>query len=831
MDRCPAAEELRELLEGRLSEADRAPLARHVDDCGHCQQRLDQLTAAAASPTLVVRPPPASTPLPRPDFLRKLKQAGVPPLSVRPTVAAAWPAIPGYEIVDELGRGGMGVVYQARQRSLQRLVAVKVIDQHLAGKREVLERFEREMRVAARLAHPNLVAVHDAGQAEGVPFFIMEFVAGASLSQVVRQRGPLPVADACEVTRQAALGLQHIHEHGLVHRDVKPSNLLLTPAGQVKVVDLGLALLQSESGLGEVLTTPKQSIGTLDYMAPEQWNDSHQVDFRADIYSLGCTLYHVLAGRPPFTESRYGSLLKKMWAHGNESAPPIRESRPDVPVELAAVLERMLRKDPAQRYARPAEVAAALEPFAAGTRLPALLGRPAGPAVRGGPVPAPPVTRRPRRRLWVAAACVALALVGGVCGWLLGPGWGGSQAPSPGGGPAAHPGGPPIRVGVLHSLSGTMAISEKSVVDGTLLAIEEINQKGGLLGRPVEAVVADGRSDPATFAREAERLLTEEKVCTVFGCWTSASRKTVKPVFEKHDHLLIYPVQYEGLEASPNIVYTGAAPNQQIIPAVRWARAFLHQPKRFFLVGSDYVFPHTANAILRDELAELGGEVVGEEYLPLGSLDVAGVVQKIVQSKPDVILNAINGDSNVAFFRALRKAGLTPDRVPTISFSITEEELSNLGARDAAGDYAVWSYFQSINRPQNHAFVRRMQARYGAQRVTSDPVEAAYVGVYLWSQAVRKAGRDEAAAIRQAIKGQTFDAPEGAVRIDADNQHTWKTVRIGRVSDDGRFQVVYSSENPIRPEPYPPSRSRAEWDAFLAGLFQRWHGHWENPDS
>jgi urea transport system substrate-binding protein len=342
--------------------------------------------------------------------------------------------------------------------------------------------------------------------------------------------------------------------------------------------------------------------------------------------------------------------------------------------------------------------------------------------------------------------------------------------------------------------------------------------------------VVDGRSDPAAFAREAERLITREKVCTVFGCWTSASRRTVKPVFEKHDHLLIYPVQYEGLEASPNIVYTGAAPNQQIIPAVKWACAFLHKPKRFFLVGSDYVFPHTANAILRHELADLGGEVVGEEYVSLGSLDAAGVVQKIVQSKPDVILNTINGDSNVAFFRALRKAGVTPDKVPTISFSITEEELSNLGVRDIRGDYAAWNYFQSIDRPRNHAFVRRFQARYGAQRVTSDPVEAAYVGVYLWSQAVQKAGRDEAGAIRQAIKGQSFDAPQGVVRIDADNQHTWKTVRIGRIGDDGRFKVIYSSENPIRPEPYPRSRSRAEWDGFLADLFQRWHGHWANPD-
>jgi urea transport system substrate-binding protein len=312
-----------------------------------------------------------------------------------------------------------------------------------------------------------------------------------------------------------------------------------------------------------------------------------------------------------------------------------------------------------------------------------------------------------------------------------------------------------------------MAISERSVVDATLLAIEEVSERG-VLGRPVEAVVEDGESDAPTFAARAEKLITTDKVCAVFGCWTSASRKTVLPVLAKHDHLLFYPLQYEGLEQSPNVVYTGAAPNQQIIPAVKWCVTTLKK-KRFFLVGSDYVFPRAANAIIRDQAAGLGAEVVGEEYLSLGDSVVAGVVAKIVAARPDAILNTINGDSNVAFFRALRAAGVTPEKSPTISFSITEEELGSLSTKDLAGDYAAWSYFQTIKRPQNQEFVKRFQAKYGKQRVISDPMEAAYFGVHLWARAVQAAGTpDDVAAVRRAVGGQEFDAPEGLVRIDAD---------------------------------------------------------------
>ena len=385
----------------------------------------------------------------------------------------------------------------------------------------------------------------------------------------------------------------------------------------------------------------------------------------------------------------------------------------------------------------------------------------------------------------------------------------------------------PIRVGVLHSMTGTLAISARPVVDATLLAIEEINAQGGLLGRQLEPVIADGRSDSDVFAAEAERLITQEKVSVVFGCWTSSSRKAVGPVFEKHNHLLFYPVQYEGLEQSPNIIYNGATPNQQVMPAVSYA--LTQFGPRVFLVGADYVFPRTANEIIRDQVAALGGEVVGELYIPLGGKNVAPVIDAILKTKPDVILNTINGDSNIAFFRALREAGITSDRMPVISFSISETELPELGAEAMAGNYAAWNYFQSVDTPENRAFVEKFRERFGADRVVSDPLEAAYFGVMLWAQAVRAAGSAEPAAVLAKIRGQGMHAPGGLAYIDGPTQHTWKYARIGRIRPDGQFDIVWSSDKPVRPMPFPLSRTRADWERWQKDLSASWDGKWVSP--
>jgi urea transport system substrate-binding protein len=364
------------------------------------------------------------------------------------------------------------------------------------------------------------------------------------------------------------------------------------------------------------------------------------------------------------------------------------------------------------------------------------------------------------------------------------------------------PSGETIKVGILHSLSGTMAISETTVVEAEKLAIKEINAAGGVLGKQIEAVIEDGASDWPTFAEKATKLIDQDKVATIFGCWTSASRKAVLPVFESKNHMLWYPVQYEGQECSKNIFYTGAAPNQQIEPAVDWLLE--NKGKKFFLVGSDYVFPRTANTIIKEQLKAKGGEMVGEDYLPLGNTEVTAIITKIKAALPDggVIFNSLNGDSNVAFFKQIQAAGLTPDKYPVMSVSIAEEEVKQIGVEYLKGHYAAWNYFQTVESPANTKFVEAFKAEYGADRVTNDPMEAAYIMVYLWKQAVEKAGKaDDLEAVRMAAVGQEFDAPEGKVKMFP-NHHISKTVRIGEVRDDGLFNIVFATPGPVDPVPW-----------------------------
>ncbi|PSB17525.1 urea ABC transporter substrate-binding protein [Phormidesmis priestleyi ULC007] len=359
-----------------------------------------------------------------------------------------------------------------------------------------------------------------------------------------------------------------------------------------------------------------------------------------------------------------------------------------------------------------------------------------------------------------------------------------------------------IKVGILHSLSGTMAISEKSVVDAEQLAIEEINKAGGVLGKQIEAIVEDGNSDWPTFAEKAKKLIDQDKVATVFGCWTSASRKAVLPVFEAKKHLLWYPVQYEGQECSNNIFYTGAAPNQQIEPSVQWLLD--NKGKEFFLVGSDYVFPRTANTIIKAQLEAKGGKTVGEDYIPLGNTEVKAVIAKIKQALPNggVIYNSLNGDTNVAFFKELQASGMGPDKYPSMSVSIAEEEVKAIGVEYLKGHYAAWNYFQTVNTPASKKFVEAFKAKYGAERVVNDPMEAAYIMVYLWKQSVEKAKTaDDLDKVKAAAYGQTFDAPEGLVTMNA-NHHLSKYVRIGEVADDGLFKIVSETKDAVKPIPW-----------------------------
>lgn len=366
----------------------------------------------------------------------------------------------------------------------------------------------------------------------------------------------------------------------------------------------------------------------------------------------------------------------------------------------------------------------------------------------------------------------------------------------------------PIKVGILHSLTGTMAISEKSLKDAELLAIEEINAKGGVLGRKVEAIVEDPESKFTTvFPDKAKKLLLSDKVAAVFGCWTSVSRKNVLPVFEENNGLLFYPVQYEGNESSRNVIYSGAAPNQQILPAVEWLMSKAGgNKKKFYLLGTDYVFPRTANLIIVKYLASKGLKPVEEKYTPFGYNDYAAIIQDIKAKDPDVIFSTINGDSNVNFYKELAAQGITADKVPVVAVSVGEDELIGLTPATVKGHLAAWNYFQSIDTPVNKAFVKRFQAKYGKDRVTDDPIAAAYAQVYLWAAAVEKAKSTDVDKVREAfIKLGPIgfkDAPEGSIFVSPKNLHVHKAFYMGKIRDDKQFDVIYQTKL-IEPDPYP----------------------------
>jgi urea transport system substrate-binding protein len=398
-----------------------------------------------------------------------------------------------------------------------------------------------------------------------------------------------------------------------------------------------------------------------------------------------------------------------------------------------------------------------------------------------------------RRRIVGFAATLAAAVALTGCGSKTGDTSSGNAA-------VADTSGDTVKVGLLNSLSGTMAISEVTVRDALRLAIDEINTSGGVLGKKLQPISEDGASDWPTFAEKAQKLIKQDKVAAVFGCWTSASRKAVKPVFEKNKALLFYPVQYEGLEESPYIFYTGATTNQQIVPGLDYLKS--QQKNSLYLVGSDYVFPRTANKIIKAYAAANGMKVLGEDYAPLGSTEFGTIVNKVKASGASAVFNTLNGDSNVAFFKEYKSAGLTAATMPTLSVSIAEEEVKSIGTQYLADQLTAWNYYQTTAGAANEKFVKAYKARYGADKPTSDPMEAAYVSVYLWKAMVEKAGSFDVAKVKAASDGIVFDAPEGKVTVDGPSQHVYKTARIGKVGSDGLITEIWSSGKPIKPDPY-----------------------------
>ncbi len=376
---------------------------------------------------------------------------------------------------------------------------------------------------------------------------------------------------------------------------------------------------------------------------------------------------------------------------------------------------------------------------------------------------------------------------------------------------------------MLHSLSGTMAISETVLKDVVLMAVDEINAKGGVMGAKIEPVVVDPASNWPLFAEKARQLISQDKVAVVFGCWTSVSRKSVLPVFEELNGLLFYPVQYEGEEISKNVFYTGAAPNQQAIPAVEYLMSKDGGgAKRWVLLGTDYVYPRTTNKILRAFLKSKGVEEadIMEEYTPFGHSDYQTIIAKIkkfaAEGKKTAVVSTINGDSNVPFYKELGNQGLKATDVPVVAFSVGEEELRGVDTKPLVGHLAAWNYFMSLKNPENDAwkkkwadYTKAKKLPYADKPLTNDPMEAAYIGVYMWKQAVEKAKSFEVGKVTAAMAGQTFKAPSGITsKMDEKNHHLHKAVFIGEVKGDGQFNVVWKTKGPVKAQP---------WSPFIAG--------------
>ena len=383
-----------------------------------------------------------------------------------------------------------------------------------------------------------------------------------------------------------------------------------------------------------------------------------------------------------------------------------------------------------------------------------------------------------------------------------------------------------IKVGVLFSETGIMADSERPILRSTLLAIEQINKQGGVNGKQIIPIVYDGESNWKRFPVLAKKMITSDHVNVIFGCWTSGARKAVKPIVEKYDSLLVYSTQYEGVEESNNIIYLGATPNQQLVPAASWMLD--HYGKKVFLVGSEYIFPYIANEILTHEITIRGGDVIGTQYIPLGSTNVDEVINEIIQKKPDFIFNTINGITNKAFFKRLYDLTVAAGhkRPPVMSFSLSPGEMKEIGINKMEGDLVTRSYFAEQDNPRNHVFLKAYKEKYGSNEDINDAAVTAYSGVYLWAQAVSEAPSPEPNIVHDFLLRQSIASPAGVIYVDPLNAHAWRMVMIGQLNHKNTYDLVWESYAPIEPIVYPDFKTKIEWSLFEYRLYIKWHKFW-----
>ncbi len=880
---CPPKRDLEQLLQGNLSQWTSLGLRQHVESCVYCQRALAKLRLRTSPDDSINLPDELTNTesnsvtrntdsMPKLEletdhlFLGTKGQAttaynsdgsSVPDFKISPEgtkVSLSFLSSPqgpdelgrlgSYKIIKLLGAGGMGLVFEAEDTLLRRQVALKVMKPEIAIKPDHRQRFLQEARSGAAIPHDNIATVFQVGIENNVPYLAMQFLNGESLGSRLHRDGKIPVEESLRIIREVASGLAAAHETNLIHRDIKPDNIWLESDGQgrpwkrVKILDFGLATAISNTE--EDSNESGMIMGTPHYMAPEQARGL-PLDSRCDLFSMGCVLYQMISGELAF---KGDNALKIMNALALHEPKPLNVIDKSVPTKVAELVHNLMIKKASERIASANDLIKIIDDIDKVDTQSVNLN---GSGLFALPTPNLPgqgyqATLTPWYLNW-KTGLFALAVIINL--GLLAFNFSSFDTTSNGMGGLKF--GDPLKVGVLHSTTGYMRTTGKNVKDLTMMAIAEINESGGVLeysdkGTPISrrriiALESDGQSNPATFATQAEKLITQEKVKAIFGCWNSTDRKECLNIFNQHNNILFYPTSYEGLEQNPNVVYLGAAPNQQL------EFTFNHminnpdkkkQFKKLFHVGVNSVYSKVASEILSQQLKEIKEEdktikavLAGEILLNQGNFKFDEVIKAIVTAKPDLIINTLTGDANRDFFRALRAQGIKGSTIPTLSFHISAEILQELDVESCTGDFVGWNYLPSIESEQNKAFLEKVKAKLGNDTIVNDSMEAGYYGVYLWAQAVREAKSFEPDKVLQAIKGRTYAAPGGAVEIDKDTLHTYMVPRFGKIIGPGKFEIIQGNEGkPLRPIPYPRYRSQESWDKFLGNLHASWDDNW-----
>ncbi len=880
---CPPKRDLEQLLQGNLSQWTSLGLRQHVESCVYCQRALAKLRLRTSPDDSInlsgeLTNTESNSVTRNTDSMPKLELetdhlflgtkgqattaynsdgSSIPEFKISPEgtkVSLSFLSSPqgpdelgrlgSYKIIKLLGAGGMGLVFEAEDTLLRRQVALKVMKPEIAIKADHRQRFLQEARSGAAIPHDNIATVFQVGIENNVPYLAMQFLNGESLGSRLHRDRKIPVEESLRIIREVASGLAAAHETNLIHRDIKPDNIWLESDGQgrpwkrVKILDFGLATAISNTE--EDSNESGMIMGTPHYMAPEQARGL-PLDSRCDLFSMGCVLYQMISGELAF---KGDNALKIMNALALHEPKPLNVIDKSVPTKVAELVHNLMIKKASERIASANDLIKIIDDIDKVDTQSVNLN---GSGLFALPTPNLPgqgyqATLTPWYLNW-KTGLFALAVIINL--GLLAFNFSSFDTTSNGMGGLKF--GDPLKVGVLHSTTGYMRTTGKNVKDLTMMAIAEINESGGVLeysdkGTPISrrriiALESDGQSNPATFATQAEKLITQEKVKAIFGCWNSTDRKECLSVLNQHNNILFYPTSYEGLEQNPNVVYLGAAPNQQL------EFTFNHminnpdkkkQFKKLFHVGVNSVYSKVASEILSQQLKEIKEEdktikavLAGEILLNQGNFKFDDVIKAIVTAKPDLIINTLTGDANRDFFRALRAQGIKGSTIPTLSFHISAEILQELDVESCTGDFVGWNYLPSIESEQNKAFLEKVKAKLGNDTIVNDSMEAGYYGVYLWAQAVREAKSFEPDKVLQAIKGRTYAAPGGAVEIDKDTLHTYMVPRFGKIIGPGKFEIIQGNEGkPLRPIPYPRYRSQESWAKYLDSLHTTWGNNW-----